>query len=65
MRDNSCRERVSDALGGVDGVQDVSVSLLRAMAIVEHAPTCGVAELITAVEMAGYRAAPARGGEPS
>lgn len=56
MRDNSCRERVADSLGRVDGVTDVSVSLIRARAVVAHTHTCQPAELIRAVQSAGFHA---------
>ena len=57
MRDNLCRERVADALGRVDGVKDVTVSLMRGRAIVEHEPSCEPAQLVWAVVNAGYGAA--------
>ena len=57
MRDNSCRERVSEVLGQVKGVRHVTVSLIRARALVEHEMPCGPAELVQAVVEAGYSAA--------
>lgn len=59
MRNNSCRERVADALGRVQGVKEATVSLIRARAIVVHEPTCEPAELVRAVQSAGYVATPA------
>lgn len=56
MRDNDCRERVCRALGRVNGVKDVSVSLIRARAVVEHHQPCDPAELVRAVTGAGYGA---------
>ncbi len=56
MRDNSCRERVSEVLGQVKGVRHVTVSLIRARAVVEHEPPCEAPELLRAVVNAGYGA---------
>lgn len=55
MRDNACRERVADALRRVEGVVDVSVSLLRARAIVLHTASCDKEWLVRAVSAAGYQ----------
>jgi copper chaperone CopZ len=57
MRDNSCRERVSDALGAVKGALSVNVSLIRARAVIEHTAPCEPAQLVWAVVNAGYGAA--------
>lgn len=57
MRDNSCRERVSEVLGNVKGVRNVNVSLIRARAVVEHEAPCVAADLVWAVVNAGYDAA--------
>lgn len=56
MRDNACRERVSSALGRIKGVTDVSVSLIRARAIVTHEAPCDELQLVRAVVKAGYGA---------
>lgn len=56
MRDNACRERVAEALRRVEGVVDVSVSLLRARAIVLHTASCDREWLVRAVSGAGYQA---------
>ena len=56
MRDNACRERVAEALRRVEGVVDVSVSLLRARAVVLHTGSCGRQWLVKAVGSAGYQA---------
>lgn len=56
MRDNACRERVAEALRRVEGVVDVSVSLLRARAIVLHTAACHSEWLVRAVLDAGYQA---------
>ncbi|GEM_PF-2031549 len=56
MRDNACRERVAEALRRVEGVVDVSVSLLRARAIVLHTASCDKEWLVRAVGNAGYQA---------
>lgn len=56
MRSNSCRERVVEVLRRVNGVKDVSVSLIRARAIVLCGPSCGATDLLEAVKKAGYRA---------
>ncbi|MCC6320922.1 MAG: cation transporter [Phycisphaerales bacterium] len=57
LRDNASRERVSDHLIRVRGVRDVSVSLMRGQAVVEHAPDCPLQDLIAAVAAAGFVAA--------
>jgi copper chaperone CopZ len=64
MRSNACRERVGEALSQVEGVKEVSVSLIRANAIVVYSAPCGPAELRAAVRNAGYRAAPADRDDP-
>jgi copper chaperone CopZ len=56
MRDNGCRERIADALGRVDGVEDVTVSLIRCSATVIHDGACDPAALARAVRQAGYEA---------
>lgn len=61
MRNNSCRERIVEVLGQVEGVQDVSVSLVRARAVVAYEPPCEPATLIRAIEGVGYRASPDEG----
>ncbi len=64
MRDNSCRERLCDALARLDGVTDVDVSLIRAHATIVHRPRCSRAQLVWAVVSEGYgvamHGAPAR-----
>jgi copper chaperone CopZ len=62
MRGNSCRERVAEALGRVEGVLDVTVSLVRARAEVVHLTGCCPEELVRAVIGVGY-AAEFGGGE--
>jgi copper chaperone CopZ len=57
MHDNLCRERVADALRSVAGVDDVSVSLMRARATVDHQPACEPSALVWAVVNAGFGAA--------
>lgn len=57
MRNNSCRERLSDVLGQIKGVMTVNVSLIRARAVIEHEPPCEPAELVWVVVKAGYGAA--------
>lgn len=56
MRDNACRERLSEVLSGVEGVEEVHVSLLRAIAVVHHHPSCETGALVDAVAHAGYSA---------
>lgn len=56
MRDNACRERVLAALARVRGVKDVSVSLIRARAVIVYDAPCATAELVRAVKSAGYGA---------
>lgn len=56
MRDNLCRERVTEALGRAAGVREVQVSLIRARAVVVHGAACDAAMLIREVEKAGYGA---------
>jgi copper chaperone CopZ len=53
MRNNSCREAVIQALEGVPGVEDVSVSLMRGRAVVRFVPPCEVRALVEAVERVG------------
>lgn len=56
MRCNACRERVTDVLGGLTGVLDVQVSLVRGCAIVTHAAGCSPAALVAAVVGLGFGA---------
>lgn len=56
MRDNTCRERIAEALGRVEGVLDVGVSMVRGRAVVAHDAPCSPQELVRAVEAAGYGA---------
>ncbi len=57
MRDNSCRERLCTVLARVKGVHGLSVSLVRARAVVEHDAMCNIADLVWAIVNAGYGAA--------
>lgn len=57
MRDNTSREAVAEALANVPGVRDVSVSLMRAEAVVDHAPDCPISHLTSAVAATGCGAA--------
>lgn len=57
MRANSCRERLAEVLGRVNGVQDVNVSLIRARAVVVYTSPCEPVEIVRAVQRAGYGAA--------
>ena len=56
MRDNGCREIVSQALEIVTGVREVQVNLYRARAVIVHDRSCAASELIEAIERAGYGA---------
>lgn len=56
MQDNASREMVVEALEGVRGVREVRVSLLRAAATIWHDAGRPPAELIHAVESAGFGA---------
>lgn len=56
MRDNDCRERLTEALDAVRGVIDVDVALMRGQATVTHEPTCTPLDLLRAVGAAGYAA---------
>lgn len=56
MRDNSCRERVLEALRGVAGVKEAHVSLIRAQAVVLCEPPCSESALVEAVSAEGYGA---------
>lgn len=56
MKNNSCRECVAEALGRVEGALHVSVSLIRARAVIAYMPPCDPAALVRAVEDAGYSA---------
>lgn len=61
MKDNASRELVVEALEGVGGVREVRVRLLRAAATIWHDAGSPAAELIRAVEGAGFGASPAPG----
>lgn len=56
MRDNECRERVLGAIRMTEGVEDVLVSLVRAIAIVRYAAPCEPDRLLETVARTGYRA---------
>jgi copper chaperone CopZ len=56
MKDNGCREIVTEALGNVRGVREVHVNLYRGHAIISHEAHCEAADLIAAVQRAGYGA---------
>lgn len=56
MRDNACRDRITEALIAVPGVRDADVSLFHATARVVHALSCTPQSLMSAVASAGYRA---------
>jgi copper chaperone CopZ len=57
MRSNAWRERVCSALGGVTGVHEVNVSLLRARATIAFEAPCDMAALVWTIVKAGYGAA--------
>jgi copper chaperone CopZ len=57
MKDNACREIVTEVLESVNGVNAVQVNLVRASAVVVHEPSCTSADLIAAVGRRGYVAA--------
>lgn len=63
MRDNSCREQVVESLERLEGVLEVSVSLVRAQAIVTHDPGCTPSMLRRAVEAAGFGVASTPAGD--
>lgn len=52
----ACVRRVEKALSRVEGVSGASVNLATETATVEHGPGVGTAELVSAVEGAGYGA---------
>jgi copper chaperone CopZ len=54
MKSNSCRERVTEALARVDGVQEVWVSLVRAQAVVTYVSPCQQQAMKDAVARSGY-----------
>lgn len=56
MRDNSSREHVTEVLARAEGVNEVSVSLIRASAVVLYLPPCEPRELVWALKTAGYGA---------
>ena len=56
MRDNACRERISEALAAIDGVEEVDINLHRARARILHTPPCRPADLLSAIVEAGYGA---------
>lgn len=56
MRDNACRERILDAIRRVDGVSEVSVSLIRAKATIDYTEPCAPAALVWAIVSAGFGA---------
>lgn len=60
MRDNSCRERLAEALGSVAGVIDANVSLMRARGVVTYGAPCSEADLLRVVAAAGYEASVVR-----
>lgn len=62
MRDNACRERLADALTGLEGVEDVDVSLHQARAVIVYREPCVLEALLGAVVRAGFGAAL---GEPA
>jgi len=55
MCDNGSREQIAEALGRVNGVKQVDVTLFRAKAIVIHDPHCEPVELVRAVAGTGHR----------
>lgn len=56
MRDPACRQRLADALSGVPGVRQVTVSLYRARAEVDHDWACAVDGLLRATTAIGFDA---------
>jgi copper chaperone CopZ len=56
MRSNTCREQVAEALGALDCVLDVHVSLVRGCAVVTHRAECSTQALIAAVVQTGFGA---------
>ena len=52
----SCAARVTSALRRVEGVRSARVNLATEMAVVEHLPNVGLADLTRAVTDAGYEA---------
>lgn len=56
MSCEGCVNAVRRALLGVEGVEGAKVSLEDKRAIVMHGPEVGKAELVAAVETAGYTA---------
>lgn len=57
MTCSSCERHVRDALEGVAGVRSASVDAVEGVAVIEHDPsTSTLADLVQAVERAGYRA---------
>lgn len=56
MRDNACRERITEAIASIAGVKDVDVNLYRCRATIVHESQCVATELIRTVEKAGYAA---------
>ena len=56
MRDNACRERISEALAAIDGVEEVDINLHRARARILHTLPCRPADLVSAIVEAGYGA---------
>lgn len=63
MRDNGCREIVTQALEILRGVSDVEVNLYRARAAIVHDSKVLPSELIEAVERVGYAASIGRPAE--
>jgi cation transport ATPase len=53
MKDNRCREAVTEALQSVHGVSQVYVNLIRARATIVHAANCVREQLLDAVRSAG------------
>jgi copper chaperone CopZ len=59
MKCDGCAKAVQSALDALEGVDKVEVSLAQKLAHVEAADDVSIADMVSAVRAAGYKAAPA------
>ncbi len=56
MQKNTCRERITEVLGSLEGVRSVDVSLIRAEAVVVYGQPCDISQILESLQAAGYEA---------